>query len=82
MELTLCTNKTCKIRNKCYRAGETTDNYQSWAEFGGDPCPMFIQKYRRVWYCDGCGKQTNDPMQGLCECGHNVYNSEVEPVNE
>lgn len=82
MDLTLCTNKTCKIRNKCFRSQEDDDNWQSWAEFGGEPCQMFIQRHVRVWYCDKCNIKIDNPMAFPCVCGSGMYTSKVEEVNE
>lgn len=82
MELTMCSNKVCAIRNRCIRSLEPDTEFASWCDFKDVPCKYFLQKYKRIWKCDGCGSEC-DPMNGPCkECGDTVYTSSLEDVNE
>ena len=45
-DITMCDNRECSIRDRCYRAQAEPSDYQSWAVFEPteDDCEHFIER--------------------------------------
>ena len=47
VDITMCDNKECTIKDKCYRAKATPSDYQSWSTFNAGSksyyCNFFIE---------------------------------------